>query len=305
MDISLDNGSIWRVSDDGKCKLTTTGNVIRLQYLRYRPEECPILVLPDNQYCLKSTGEVLGRQKKATSRASNLNYVRRSMARMRDYINTNVVDANNTIWVTFTYVENMRDAKKLYFDFGNFNSEYRKRVGHYEYIAVAEPQARGAWHLHVFFIFEDKPYIDYNLIRHVWGHGRVEVQHMYGDIDNLGAYLSAYLSNYDLREIAENAGNKHDLNIIQRVTHDGDTKSFIKGMRLSMYPPEFNMCRPSRGIKKPVEELMSIEDAKKKVSSGKLTYKKAVEIADEKHNYSNLVYTEYYNTGISESQETN
>lgn len=293
------------INEDAKVKITETGDSWRMQWLDYRPEDCPILVLPDNQYCIKSTGEVRDREQKAVSRADNLYYVRKSMSRMRDYISTNITSdtISNTVWVTFTYADNMTDDKKLMDDWRNFNRFYRQVVGNYEYIAVAEPQSRGAWHLHVFLIFDSQPYIDYDLIRNTWGKGRVEVQYIRGDIDNLGAYLSAYLSNIDLQEIAKNNNNTHDLNIIDRLQTDGNTKSFIKGMRLAMYPPNFKLCRCSRKIKKPREYLTDIKTAKEKIGDTSPDYEKVAEIADETHNYYNLVYTAYYNTKSDKNQD--
>lgn len=296
-------GYVFEPAGSTKVKFTATGNIARIQYLSYRPDDCPIVVLPEFQYCIKSTGEVKDRKKNAETRADNITYVRRAMSRGRDYINVNVTDINRTIWVTFTYAENMTDRKKLMTDWRNFNYFYRQKVGNYEYIVCAEPQARGAWHLHVFMIFEEMPYIDYNIIRETWGHGRVEVQHMYGDVDNLGAYLSAYLGNVNLQEIATSAGNYHDLNIVTRLQHDGTEKSFVKGMRLSMYPKGMRIFRVSKGIKKPESELIRLDEAEKKVSSAKLTFSKVCEINDKEHDYTNLVYTEYYNLKNKDCQQ--
>ena len=53
-----------------------------------------------------------------------------------------------------------------------------------------------------------------------------------------------------------------------------ETKYFVKGARLDLYPAKFNMIRSSRGVKRPTEELISQEMAEKKVSSAKLTYEK-------------------------------
>lgn len=292
----LDNGAVW----DKVCKTVQTGKILRIvQYERLRRESY-IVKLPGKQYCIKKTGEVLPESKRAKTRSQNLRYVRQSMQHGRDMVNTNIRNLDNCIWVTFTYAENMTDEKKLYHDFRNFNKAYRKKVGHYKYIVAVEPQGRGAWHMHCFMIFPEKPWIDYNDIIKTWGKGRVEVQRMYGDVDNLGAYVSAYLCNLPLQEKAQSEGG-HNLNIVT----DRDGHMYQKAQRISMYPAGMQIFRYSRGLDKPKEEFMSREEAEKKISSAKLTFEKLVtaEISTDKGTYTNTYLSKYYIMPESEIQE--
>lgn len=291
----VDNGAVW----DKVCKIVNTGHILRIvQYERLRRESY-IVKLPGKQYCIKKTGEVLLQKTKSKTRSQNLRYVRQSMQHGRDMVNTNIRDLSNCIWVTFTYAENMTDEKKLYNDFRNFNKAYRNKVGHYKYIVAVEPQGRGAWHMHCFMIFDEMPYIDYNEIIKTWGKGRVEVQHMYGDVDNLGAYVSAYLCNLPLQEKAEMEG-VHNLNIVT----DRDGHMYQKAQRISMYPAGMQIFRYSRGLNKPTEEFMSLEKAEKKASAGTLTFEKMVkaEVNTEKGTYTNTYYTKYYIMHEKENQ---
>lgn len=77
----------------------------------------------------------------------------------------------------------------------------------------------GAWHLHIIYIFESKrPYIPKKDFEKLWGLGFVNIKSLKG-IDNLGMYLSAYLSSMQLE------GNKKNYN-------DSNNKRIIKGSRL-------------------------------------------------------------------------
>ena len=99
------------------------------------------------------------------NRAGDMASVAQSLKRLRDVINANLENSERALWVTLTYAENMTDTKRLYKDFHAFWKRflrYLKRGGHpgAEYIAAAEPQGRGAWHLHCLFLFPDKaPFI--------------------------------------------------------------------------------------------------------------------------------------------------
>ena len=142
---------------------------------------------------------------------------------MRRIINANCLNNDVVRWVTLTYKENMQDYKRLYDDFKKFNMRLRYYFKNtyddlsYEYIAVPEPQGRGAWHMHVIMIFNKKPpFIDNNtVIYKTWGYGFTSFQAV-DNCDNFGAYLSAYLSDlpvdvqegYTNNDIAEKNGKK-------------------------------------------------------------------------------------------------
>lgn len=289
------DGSVW----EKVCKTVETGNILRIvQYERLRRESY-IVKLPGKQYCIKSTGEVLPEKNRAKTRNQNLRYVRQSMQHGRDMINTNVIDLQKTLWVTFTYAENMQDVKRVRLDFQHFKRDYEKIVGKFKYIMAVEPQLRGAWHMHVFMIFDEIPWIDYNDIIRVWGKGRVEVQRMYGDVNNLGAYVSAYLCNLPMQTEAQLKG-AHNLNTVT----DRNGHLYEKSRRIYMYPAGMNIFRYSRGLNKPIEEYVDIREAEKKASAGTLTFEKIAntEIETDKGVYRNSYYTKYYSMPKTENQ---
>ena len=160
---------------------------------------------------------------------------------------------------------------------------YCKKQGYKkpEYIAAIEPQERGAWHIHCIIIWKQRrPFIDNNSVfEPMWGHGFTKIQGVPDDCDNLGAYLSAYLSDMSLSEDG-----------------DGKEKKYVKGARLVLYPVGVNIFRHSRGIKQPVSEQLDPDEIEKeKASCGKLTFTSSYTITDDDGNI-RYISKSYYNT---------
>lgn len=119
------------------------------------------------------------------------------------------------------------------------------------------------------------------------------------NIDNIGAYLTAYLGDMEFTEENMQELQKQGLNVSQMALKQvnkvegiklKDPKSFIKGGRLYMYPPKFNLYRISRGIKKPIKEYHSYHVAKEKAGLQLPTYSKGIKLFDtdnsfKKHHY--------------------
>ena len=163
------------------------------------------------------------------------------------------------------------------------------------------PQGRGAWHLHCVFIFAGKaPYMENAVVRDCWKQGFVTVKRL-DDVDNVGAYLTAYLGDMELSE-----ASKADMAVsyskgIKEVEYEDEngvkqTKKYIKGARLCMYPPGFHIFRWSKGIKKPDVSVVEYKKAKEKASSGKLTFTKTVALEDPESDFKNTLQYEYYNS---------
>lgn len=175
------------------------GNIIEITYLQHKNIGQTIKKLNDNEYIVISTGEIKQAQH-IESRADNKLQVSQSLKRLRDYINTNVIDINKCKWVTLTYKENMTDTKRLYIDFKNFIKRFKYKYGHIEYIVACEPQFRGAWHMHCIIIFDDiAPFIPNSEISKLWRQGFTKTTKL-DNIDNIGAYLTAYLGDMELEE---------------------------------------------------------------------------------------------------------
>ena len=306
----IDNVEIF---PDDKIKLTTMGNVYEvLRMDRINKKSC-ILVLDKDFYVDLRTGE-RKEFEHHENRAFDRNELRKTMRRLRGLINANCSDVSRCRWITFTYAENITDTDKVYRDCQKLIQKVRYHLGHFEYIHVVEPQGRGAWHIHALWIFDDKaPFIDSAWLRNVWGNGFVTVKKL-EDVDNVGAYLTAYLCDCDIEDYTRYVFEKNHLSLpddisvitsqfsvddilVKEVEQDGKkvSKRFVKGGRMYMYPPNFNLYRASRGIQKPIEEYMTYENAQKKIGSAQPTFSTAIRLTDDVSDFQNVIIKEYYN----------
>lgn len=285
------------------------GNIKEIMYSQKANHNISIKRLDKSYYVDLKTGEVK-EFNHLNSRADDKNSVRVSLCKLRDLINANVENPNNCLWCTLTYSENMTDTKRLYQDFRKFiqRLRYNLKKQQFEYIVAMEPQGRGAWHAHLILIFPHKaPFIPNKTLAEIWGNGFVKVQKL-TDIDNIGAYLTAYLGDMDLEEIKKNnisIKNSHTLKEIDTVDENGNPikKRIIKGARLSLYPPKFNLYRCSKGIKKPDISYMKNSEAEKKVGSVQPTFEKTVAISEG--DFSNLFNYRQYNIKRNNNQDNN
>lgn len=316
-------------------RLKQSGNIVQITRYENLPSAPPVRKLDKDRYQYTAdikdfeTGNIIhvlgeiGEYKHTESRADDKAGVRRSLAKLRDLINANVTDTRNVRWCTLTYAENMRDAKRLYEDFKKFNMRFRYWLENHDltfpqYIAVAEPQGRGAWHMHVLYIWDSPaPYLDNDSVfAPLWGHGFTKVKALRGDMDNLGAYLSAYLGDMEFSEYEKLSDSEKvsavrgGCEIVEKavdVRGKRVKKRIIKGARLALYPPGFNIFRCSRGVKRPVERWVKVGEAKKKVGSAKPTFSYGVEISDVsdtgKLQGRNKIVKTYYNLYDSVCQE--
>lgn len=285
------------------------GNITELMAMEKRNYGgCRIRKINQELYELLDTGEVRN-FKHNENRADDLNGVRQSMQRLRQYLNTNITDVMRCRWVTLTYAENMTDRERLYKDAKEFHRRLRKQVGQYEYIIACEPQERGAWHMHMVMIFPKKaPYISKDTIRDAWQQGSIVQVKKLDDVDNVGAYLTAYLADMEYQEDKPVYGDIVEKEIID---DEGNKlkKRYIKGQRLHLYPSGFNLYRISKGIKKPAIEMMTEVKAQEKVNGSTLTFERTISIEDSLSDFKNIINYRYYNsqrknnTGASKGQE--
>lgn len=299
----------YQIQDFEKVKFSIQGNIIEITHIRKKNNDIKIKVLKNHKYLDLDTGEIKDMQI-YKSRIEMAVSLKRTFRKLRQIINTNVIDPEKSHFITLTYVENMMDQKKLYKDFKNFFKQFRKyckKRGYekIEYISVVEPQSRGAWHCHVIVIYKKKrPYIERSIIEKLWGYGFVHIRKV-DSVDDLGSYLTAYLCDVEVSELQEDFYNENAYKSVKNMIHlrvvgeEGNYKAYVKGQRLSYYPVNFNLYRRSKGIIEPVEEEMTYEEAMKKVSKligiGSKTFEKSYYITDEDSNIVNVITKENYN----------
>ena len=210
-----------------------------------------------------STGEI---KNFTGEKAKRKDALRSCFEELRALIRANFEEeAENQVLLTLTYKANMQNAKQLYEDWHAFylklKRAYKKRGHKLEYIAVAEPQERGAWHLHV-MLKSDKPtlFIDPREWSQTWrgiirGGGNVHAERMKSD--DMGTYYVSYFT--DLTTEAVEAG---------KIKADSNARK--KGGRLRFYPKGMRFFRCSRGITRPEKGTEYYGDIKKEY--GEPTY---------------------------------
>lgn len=230
-----------------------------------------IIPISREEFVLLSSGEVRQFANHAADRTENIRNLEKTMRTLSDLINANISPDNAECcrFITLTYRENMTDSERLYHDFRNFNKRFKRhmeQLGHsYEYIVSVEAQGRGAFHLHCIFIFAKKaPYIENSLLAEMWGLGFASVQAINKNTDDIGRYLTAYLTDFPIDYAnfsAELAGGQ-----VKEVDAGGKSKRIIKGARLKLIPAGMRIYRYSKGIRKPVVKKMAFGEALQELS---------------------------------------
>lgn len=311
------------IRSDAPIKVTTCGNVIETMAMDKVNRKGPTITqLGDYKYYLPEdvdfeTGEIKNIREfnRTDNRGQNTFGIAQSMKAVRDLINCNVTDPDFVRWMTFTYAENMTDTKRLYTDRGAFWKRVirwhkKNNIPVPEYIAVVEPQGRGAWHLHELWLYPSKaPYLPNDVIADLWQQGFVTVKKL-DNVDNVGAYITAYLCDVPMDEgdrLGINTKNLKPWQIKEAEIkqEDGSTvkKKYIKGARLNLYPNKMNFYRTSRGVKRPEVEWLKADKVKEKVKAGTLTYSKAIRLSDCDGDFTSDIKYEYYNTLRGKSQD--
>lgn len=284
------------IGEGSLVKVTQMNHIVEVQHMEKVNRKANIKKLDNDTYLDISTGEIKEFQH-SENRQQNYNSLRQTFKKLRYLINNNFVGQGNELHVILTYKENMTDTKRLYDDFDKFFKRLRykfKKQTSIDYLTVVEPQGRGAWHCHVLVRFNEleKIYIKNKELKELWGQGFVTIKSL-KDVDNIGAYLSAYLADIELTEGNVSLVLKEGLQIDTKVV-EGKEKRFIKGGRLHMYPSGMNLYRKSKGILEPERVEMPFRMVKKIVGSREPHYQKTITIQDG--DFENTIQYVQYNT---------
>lgn len=252
--------------EDASCRVTRCGNVVDFTVKERDPAPPGIVRISKDEYMVLASGEVKQFEHHET-RAGNVRELRRTFGKLRAMINANCGEPRDLRMFTFTYRENMQDIKRLYVDFGNWWHKWkrycaRSDIPRCRYIAVPEPQGRGAWHLHCILIWDNgaPEFISFREVGVMWGHGWVDQRLGSGTLtcDNLGAYFTAYFANIPVDEYSSLPASeqvvKGHVELIDRSYYvDGVevSKKFVKGARFYLYPVGMQIFRHSRDCQKP------------------------------------------------------
>lgn len=292
--------------------LKAMGNIQEISITDSRNHGATIIPLSKDNFIVVSTGEVKQVHHHALDRTENLRNLEKTMHNLSDLINANITPDNveRCRFLTFTYRENMQNSEQLYNDFKNFNKRFKRYIAkqdyYYEYIVTVEAQERGAFHLHGIFIFNKKaPFIENKTLADMWGLGFVSIKSIDKNIDNIGKYLTAYLTDLPVKEntsiLSKIAGGE-----VKEILDNGKSKKIIKGARLKMLPVGIRIYRYSRGIKKPIVSKLTYGDAIDYVTKQGFTKvnEYAVEISDAERDFKSKYVKQTFKKHINKSKDT-
>jgi len=288
------------INDTHVVTITRMGDYTEVKYNSNPNRKQNVRKLNNDQYEILKTGEIKEYDHTHNKRIDSIISLLRTFDKMRKLLYTNCTEipASHMLWCTLTYAENMTDATKLYDDFRKFNQRFKRYCDKkfnlkYEYFVVAEPQQRGAWHMHVIYIFGRKaPFIPNEKLCEIWGKGFTKVKAV-KEGDNVADYLIAYMTDLDIDDSEKKDYSPESLK-------DGQSKAIVKGGRLYLYPKSMRIMRHSRGIKYPVEYKEKFKYTKENLKSmqQELIYKTSsqIEVMDEsgKKTYSTVIVKETY-----------
>lgn len=285
---------------EGLVRLKEMGNIYEVRSMSRTPA-MPIKKLNKDYFVELGTGEIK-EFKHTEHRTDNLTSVAQSLKHMREYINTNITDPRKVLFITLTYAANMQDPEQLYNDFRKFNMRLayyirKNDLPLYEYLVAIEPQARGSLHAHLLLVFQKKaPFIPSVDLAKIWGHGFIKIRAL-KNIDNIGAYLSAYLGDMELGEALGVGTSGNSFKVVETTDESGNrqSKAIVKGARLRLYPKGFRLFRKSKGIVPPVIKDFTEAEAMQEIGNAALTYEKTIKIVDDSGKTCNIINYRHYN----------
>lgn len=289
-----------KIDDNLYIRFRNMNGIVELQYMAKRNNVCPIKVLDGNCYLVKSTGEVRFFDKTGTNRSHSYKSLYRTFKKLRYLINNNFFGDKNELFVTLTYGGNDRPlisngSKKFYTDFKIYIRSLRRVYGDIEFINVVEPHEDGHLHAHVLLKFMGQKSVfidnDTEMECKFWKHGWTSTRSLVG-VTNIGAYLSAYLSDLEVSDLAVNDCLERGERIrIKEI----EGKRYIKGGRLKYYPKNFRIYRRSKGILEPTFVEGVSGDIKKKIGilGREPDFSKRYDVVNS--DFNNIIIYEHFN----------
>ena len=281
----MNDSKDFSIRPDDFVTVTFMNDIYEVQYLQKSNRVNNILKIDSDRYVIKSTGEIKYFEH-AETRNQNENSIKQTMKKIRYLINANFSGHKNELWATLTFRDTKiaKQPKSIYKEFNKFikrlNYKYQNKL---DYIAILEPHGISAsdiskWHgFHLHLLLKSNSaslYIPYQEFEEIWGLGMCRIERL-KNIDNIGAYLSAYLTNAEISDT------------------NSEKKKYIKGSRLWLYPKGTRIYRKSKGIKYPKRIKMPYSSARELIGI-EPHYTKTYKITGN-NNFENIVVFEQYN----------
>lgn len=313
------------IEKNDRVTVTRMGNITELQYMEKSNHEPRIRKIDKYTYEVLSTGEI--RQfNLSEKRKDNINSLRQTFKRLAYMINSNFSGRKNEFWITLTYAKKEYDYKKMSKDYNLFIKRLRyqtRALGELQAIGVKEPHADGSWHMHMLLKYprRKKAYIANERFAEIWGHGFVEINYI-KHTDNVGAYLTPYLTDVSLDElevdyettdnddviVSEDECSRQTLDEVfsqegaERITltKTDKSKAVVKGGRLAYYPIGMKIYTVTGDLREPERFEMTYEHAREKfgLEDENLTIRRSLKIEDDENDFENTIVIEQYNKRV-------
>lgn len=278
--------------------VTKMNHITEIQYMEHMNTKQHIKKISTDEYLVLDTGEVK-QFEKTSFRSQGKNSLYQTFKKLRYLINNNFTGAKNELFITLTFEKDEFGWRPLVSDTiylskvcKSFQEKLKRTYGHVEFIRVLEPHEDGHAHFHMLikFVDFDKIFIPNLDLNKIWGLGFVVVNSL-KDVDNIGAYVSAYLADIEVNETTEIDTMKHEEN---SEILDKNGKKFIKGGRLKYYPRGVQIYNKSKGVVFPDRVIMKYSEIKKITGNGIPDYEKNIVL--EIDDFSNKLRYESYNS---------
>lgn len=223
-----------------------TNHITEMRIIEREPQELiNCRKLNSTEYVDTSTGEIKKYKHHNTSNKS----INRSLTTLKRLINNNFVGNKNELHLTLTYSKSLLDKNQLSADFKKFWKKLKYRYATLEYISIYERHKSGIWHIHCLIkdITGKRLFLPHNELEQLWQQGYIHITRIRNN-NNIGAYFCKYV--------------KTDNNVNP----------------IEDYPKGSKLYSSSRGIQKPIPEIMSYDDASKLVKDENLTFQHTVNI---------------------------
>lgn len=289
------------VMNDEIVTFTKMNHISEIQYLSAVNTQARTRKLNAEEYVDLRTGEIK-QFELSENRADNVNSLKKTFKKLRYLINNNFVGNLNEFFITLTFSPDesgwrpsVADTEYLAKCMKVFIQRLKRKYGQIEFVRVLEPHADGHAHYHMLIRFDDYEniYIANSELNALWGHGFVRINSL-KDVDNIGAYVSAYFSDI---ELTEQTGHDELMSATGKTEIlEKSGKKYIKGGRLKYYPSGVQIFNKSKGLKYPDRKKMTYLEAKEKAGSLQPTFQKSMILSDVDNDFELSIRYEYYNS---------
>lgn len=289
------------VMNDEIVTFTKMNHISEIQYLSAVNTKARTRKLNAEEYVDLRTGEIKQFELSET-RADNVNSLKKTFKKLRYLINNNFVGNPNEFFITLTFSPDesgwrpsVADTEYLAKCMKVFIQRLKRKYGQIEFVRVLEPHEDGHAHFHMLIRFDDydKIYIPNSELNALWGYGFVQINNL-KNVDNIGAYVSAYFSDIELNE---QTGHDELMSATDKTEIlEKSGKKYIKGGRLKYYPPGVQIFNKSKGLQYPDRKKMTYLEAKEKAGSLQPTFQKSMILSDDDNDFELSIRYEYYNS---------